>query len=247
MIRSLHIPAADGRIDARIVTPDSATGPLPAVILFSDIGGLRASYEAKAQTVADGGYAVLLPNVYYRDVEGPVTTDGRSFRDPDVWPIVLAYSKRLTPDALAGDFVALLDAIDAAPEFAAGSVGVIGYCMSGGFTLRIAARHPDRIVAAAGFHSARLAAEDDPDSPVAVVGSVRARVYFGHADQDKSLPPDQIARMDRALAEHSVHFTTELYRGAAHGFTTSDSPVYDAAATALHYKRIFTLFDETLR
>ena len=247
MIRSLGIPAADGSIDAYIVTPATADGPLPAIVLFTDIGGLRPLYEEKAQTVADGGYAVLLPNVYYRDVEGPVTPEGRSFREPDIWASIVGYAKRLTPDALASDFVALLAAIDEAPEFADGGVGVIGYCMSGGFALRRAARHPDRVVAAAGFHSARLAAEDDPDSPVKVVGSVRARVYLGHADQDKSMPPDQIARMDRALAEAGVHFTTELYQGASHGYTAKDSPAYNAAADALHFKRVFTLLDETLR
>ncbi|HEY0776384.1 MAG TPA: dienelactone hydrolase family protein [Gemmatirosa sp.] len=237
--------------DARLATPTTAPdAPLPPVVLFPDIGGLRPAYEVKAQRIADGGYAVLLPNVYYRDVAGPVSPEGRSFREPDLWAQVSAYAGRLTPDALAGDFVALLAGVDAAPECAGragGGVAAIGYCMSGGFALRMAARHPDRVVAAAGFHSARLAPADDPHSPVSVVGSIRGRVYFGHADQDKSMPPDQIARRDRALAEYGVHFTTELFRGAAHGFTATDSPAYDAAADALHFKRVFTLLEETLR
>lgn len=247
MSRSLIISAADGSIDARLFTPASADGALPPVILFTDIGGVRPSYYDKAQKVADGGYAVLLPNVYYRSAPGGVVPEGRSFRDPDVRQVIMGYASLLTPAAQARDFGALLDAIDAEPEFTEGGVAVIGYCMTGGWALRMAALHPERIVAAAGIHSARLAPEGDPNSVAGVVGSIRGRVYLGHADKDEHLPPDQIARMDKALAEASIHFTTELHKGAAHGFTAKDAPVYNAAADALHFKRLFTLLEETLR
>jgi carboxymethylenebutenolidase len=247
MPRSLAIPAADGTIDAQVFTPASASGPLPAVVMFTDIGGVRPSYYEKAQTVANAGYAVLLPNVYYRSVKGEAVPEGKSFRDPDVRAAATGYAKLLTPAALAGDFTALVGAIDEAPEFAAGGIAAIGYCMTGSFVIRMAAQHPDRVVAAAGFHSARLAVADDPDSPVAVVGSIKGRVYFGHADKDQLLPPDQIARMDHALADAGVHFATEYYKGAAHGFTAKDAPIYHPEADALHFKRVFTLLEETLR
>jgi carboxymethylenebutenolidase len=197
--------------------------------------------------VADGGYAVLMPNIYYRDVTGSAVPEGASFRDDDIRPTLFEYASYLTPKALAGDFAALLAAIDAEAEFAGGGVGVAGYCMTGGFALRMAANHSERIAAAAGFHSARLAAEDDPNSLVHVVDAIKARVYLGHADKDELLPPAQIARLDAALAEAGVHFTTELYQGAAHGYTAKDAPVYDADADALHYKRLFTLLEETIK
>lgn len=51
---------------------------------------------------------------------------------------------------------------------------------------------------------------------------------LGHADKDELLPPDQIASLDQAMAKAGVHLTTELYKGAAHGFTAKDAPSYDA-------------------
>ncbi|MFQ3786334.1 dienelactone hydrolase family protein [Halomonas sp. A29] len=246
MSRAIEIPAADGTIDAYILTPGSAEGPLPAVVLFTDIGGLRPCYHEKAQKIADNGYAVLMPNVYYRDVSGLVVPEGKSFRDPDVRPTLFEYAGHLTPEAQTRDFTALLKCIDHEPEFAAGKIGTVGYCMTGAFALRMAAEHPDRVAAAAGFHSANLAKADDPNSPVHVVGTIEARVYLGHADKDELLPPDQIARVDEALAKVGVHFTTELYKGAAHGFTAKDAPSYDAAADALHHKRLAMLLEETL-
>ncbi|GAA0568946.1 dienelactone hydrolase family protein [Halomonas salifodinae] len=246
MSRAIDIPAADGTIDAHIFTPAGAAGPLPAVVLFTDIGGLRPCYHEKAQQIADNGYAVLMPNVYYRDARGPIVPEGKSFRDPEVRPTLLEYAGHLTPEAQSRDFLALLDGIDGAAEFAAGKLGVVGYCMTGAFALRMAAEHPDRVAAAAGFHSARLAGADDPHSPVQVVGSIAGRVYLGHADQDELLPAEQIARLDEALAKAGVHFTTELYKGAAHGFTAKDAPAYDAPADALHHKRLAMLLEETL-
>ena len=247
MSRSLTIDAAEGKIDAKIFTPAGAAGPLPAVILFTDIGGLRPCYDEKAQTVADRGYAVLLPNVYYRSVAGQAVPEGKSFREPEVMAKLRGFAGLLKPEALATDFKALLAGIDGQEAFAHGGVAAVGYCMTGGFTLRMAAAHPDRIVAAAGFHSAGLAAEGDPNSPAAVVGTIKGRVYFGHADKDEHLPPEQIGRMDQALAAAGVHFTTELYKGASHGFTAKDAPVYDAGADALHFKRLFMLLEETLK
>lgn len=246
MSRAIEIPAADGTIDAHVFTPESADRPLPAVVLFTDIGGLRSCYHEKAQLLADNGYAVLMSNIYYRDARGPVVPEGKSFRDPDVRPTLFGYAGHLTPEALSRDFAALLKCIDSEAEFADGKIGVVGYCMTGAFALRMAAEHPERVAAAAGFHSANLAKADDSNSLVHVVGTIGGRVYLGHADKDELLPPDQIARLDEALAKAGVHFTTELYKGAAHGFTAKDAPSYDATADALHHKRLAMLLEETL-
>lgn len=246
MSRAIDIQSADGTIDAHVFTPDGTSGPRPGVVLFTDIGGLRPCYHDKAQTIADDGYAVLMPNIYYRDAAGPVVPEGKSFRDDDVRPTLFEYTKRLTPDAQARDFEALLAAVDAHAEFADGPIGVVGYCLTGGFALRMAAHHPNRVAAAAGCHSANPADADDDNSPLHVVDRIAGRVFLGHADGDPLMPPEQIARLDQALAAAGVAFTTELFAGAGHGFTAADAPVYDEAADARHYKRLATLFEETL-
>jgi carboxymethylenebutenolidase len=245
-MRAIDARTVDGTMDARIFTPAGAEAPLPTVILLTDIGGLRASYDGKAQRIADAGYAVLMPNIYYRSARGEVVPPGQSFRDAGLRPTLLDHARLLSPDAMGRDFGALLGVVDAEPEFAAGGVAVVGYCMTGGMALRMAAAHPERVRAAAGFHSARLAPADDPASPASIVGTITGRVFLGHADGDEHLPPDQIARMDEALAAAGVHFATELFRGARHGWTATDAPVYDPAADALHFKRLFTLLEETL-
>ena len=245
-MRTIAITAPAGSIDARVFTPAGSGGGLPGVVMLTDIGGLRPCYNEKAQTVADAGYAVLLPNIYYRSIQGQAVPEGKSFREPDQMSRIRDYAGRLDPMAQAEDFTALLAGMDADQAFAPGPVAVIGYCLTGGFAVRMAALHPDRVAAAAGFHSAQLAPEGDATGLLELVGSIAGRVYFGHADKDDYLPPEQIARMDGALAGAGVHFTTEFYKGAMHGFTAKDAPSYHPAADALHFKRIFTLLQETL-
>ena len=125
MSRALDITTPDGTIDAFIFTPDDASGPLPAVVLLTDIGGIRGCYHDKAQTIADDGYAVLMPNIYHRDGAGSPVPEGKAFHDDDVLPELFALTKKLTPDAQKQDSTAYLTTIDAEPEFADAVVWII--------------------------------------------------------------------------------------------------------------------------
>ena len=71
--RDVLIPTPDGTCDASLHTPSGA-GPWPAVIMFPDAGGVRPTFHAMAQQLADLGYAVLLPNVYYRSASSSRST-----------------------------------------------------------------------------------------------------------------------------------------------------------------------------
>ena len=63
--RDVSIPTPDGTMDAGLHAP-AGSGPWPAVIMFPDAGGVRPTFHDMAQRLADLGYAVLLPNVFYR-------------------------------------------------------------------------------------------------------------------------------------------------------------------------------------
>ena len=130
-------------------------------------------------------------------------------------------------------------------EVSDGPVGVTGYCMGARVGFRIAAAHPHRVAALGGFHGGGLVT-DDEDSPHRSAGALKAEVYFGHADNDGSNTPDQIAALDAALEQAGVPHRSEVYAGAAHGYTMSDTPVYDAEATERHFAALFDLLDRTV-
>jgi carboxymethylenebutenolidase len=58
--------------------------------------------------------------------------------------------------------------------------------------------------------------------------------------------PEQIATLDRALDDAGVRHRTELYEGAAHGYTMADTPAYDEAAAERHYRELFALLGRTV-
>ena len=99
------------------------------------------------------------------------------------------------------------------------------------------------MAAAASFHAGNLAT-DAPESPHRVFGDIRAEVYVAHADQDRSMPPEQMERVEAALA--GVTHRAELYEGARHGFTMADLEVYDEQADERHWRELLGLLGRTI-
>ena len=125
-------------------------------------------------------------------------------------------------------------------------VGVTGYCMGAGLVMRAAGLHPDRVVAAAGFHGGRLAT-DHPDSPHHLAPQIKAKVYIAGADEDAGFPPEQADKLRNALTAAGVDNKVTIYAGAKHGYTMPDLPVYNRDAAERHWTEMLKLFDETLK
>jgi dienelactone hydrolase len=51
------------------------------------------------------------------------------------------------------------------------------------------------------------------------------------------MTPEQIATLEQALDDAGVRYRSDLYEGAVHGYTMSDTPVYDQAAAERHFTR----------
>lgn len=73
--------------------------------------------------------------------------------------------------------------------------------------------HPD-VLAACGSGLAT----DGPDSPHLKLGNARARFVFGHADNDRSMAPDAVARLGEALQAPELEASNEIYAGAPRGY-----------------------------
>jgi len=241
---TIDIQTPDGVADAYLTSPDHGEGH-PGVLFLMDAYGLRPRIEEMGERIAGRGYVVLAPNVFYRAGRSPVIPfpdmSDESARG-DFFKHVRPLMEELTPERIAADGAAYLDEL---AKHADGPVAVTGYCMGVRLGLRIAAAHPDRVAALAGFHGGGLVT-DDTYSPHKAVGSLRAELYLGHADNDGSNSAEQIAALDNALDEAGVEHTTEVYDGAAHGYTMSDTPAYNEQAAERHFAALFDLLGRTL-
>jgi carboxymethylenebutenolidase len=241
---TVDLPTRDGVADAYLTRPDDGDRH-PGVLLIMDAFGLRPRIEEMADRIAGHGYAVLAPNVFYRAGRAPVLP----FPDMSVEGSRGEFIQRvrplmdqLTPELMAADSAAYLDELAKVSD---GPVAIAGYCMGARLGWRIAAAHPERVAALAGFHGGGLVT-DDPESPHRSAGKLRAELYFGHADDDPSNTPEQIAGLDAALDDAGVRHRSEVYSGAAHGYTMSDTPVYDEDAAERHFAALFDLIERTI-
>ena len=241
------VPTSDGVADSFLAGPaDDARHP--GVLFYADAFGPRPRIEEMARRIADQGYVVLVPHLFYRQGRAPLI-DTSTLKDPDARGSLFAklrpWMSALTPERAMSDAESYLDFLAGQPSVADGPMGVTGYCMGGALALRTAAHRPEQVAAAAAFHPARLAT-DAPDSPHLLADRITAEVYVGSADGDPGMPPEQQQRLDEALTEAGVRHTCEQYDGAAHGFTMSDTAVYDEAATERHWENLLALLDRNL-
>jgi carboxymethylenebutenolidase len=241
----LSIPTADGTCPASLFTPSSGTGPWPGVIFFMDGLGIRPAMWEMGQQLADAGYAVLLPDAYYRFGPYPPMDPPAIFTDEAARAKLMEWVGSLTRERKVADTAAYVEFLTAQPEVKPGKFGATGYCMGGHAALTAAGAFPDSFAAIASFHGGFLGA-DSPDSPHQFAPAITARVYIAGAIDDPSFTDEQKARLEQALTDAKVEHVIETYEGAYHGFAVRDLPVYNPAAAERHWAALLKLFSQTL-
>ncbi|MFJ3672483.1 dienelactone hydrolase family protein [Streptomyces sp. NPDC090106] len=243
----VDIPTADGTADAYLVHPDDGRAH-PGVLMYQDAFGVRPHLKAMADRLAAAGYTVLVPNVFYRHGRIPVV-ELPEFIDmaarPDIVAKVVPLMESLTPELAERDAGACLAWFENSPLATDGPVGITGYCMGARLALCTAGTHPGRVAAAAGFHGGWLASEA-PDSPHLLADRITAELYFAHADEDDSMPEEQVHRLEQALTDAGVKHRCEVYAGAHHGYTQSDTAAYNPEAAERHWAELLELFGRAL-
>lgn len=240
----ISIKTADGTCPAYTFEP-AGSGTHPAVIVFMDGVGMRPALHPLAQRIADQGYFVLMPDLFYRAGAYAAPDLNELFTNPaagKAWFGKIAAIAR--PEMIMRDMQAFLAYVDAQPTVRHGKLGVTGYCMGGRLAFLAAATYPERIAAVGSFHPGGLVS-DDPASPHLLAPKLAARVYVAAATADASFTPAQQQTLADALAAAHVPHTVIAYP-AKHGFVPTDSPVHDAAQAERHFAALTELFGATL-
>jgi carboxymethylenebutenolidase len=239
-----EIGTPDGVSDALLVRPESSE-PLPGVIDLTDGLGFRPAFADQSKRIAEQGYVVLTPNIFYRTSKPPVFPFEPDFASEQTRKRFDELRAPLTPEAMARDGSAYVDFLARQPYVSDGATGVVGFCFAGQFALRIAAARPDRIAAAASFHGGGLFRAGE-DSPHLVLPRVKARLYFGHAENDQGMPAEAIEKFEQALREWGGTFESETYP-ARHGWMIPGGRVHSPEEAERGFAKLMELFDNTLR
>jgi carboxymethylenebutenolidase len=235
---------ADGVMDAVFVHP--AQGQHPAVIFWPDIASIREAKLNMVRRLAAEGYAVLMLNPYYRDVEGQQFEDFADFLANDGFKTVSPWRARLDADSIGRDAQSAVAWLDEQPAIdTSRGIGTQGYCMGGPFTVWSAAAVPGRIKAAASFHGGGLVREDYEKSPHKVLDEAEASLLIAVAQDDDAQAPEAKETFAKAAEEAGLDAVVEVYEGD-HGWTVPDSPAYAKPAAEKAYADLLTLYSQAL-
>lgn len=240
----ISIRTHDGDCPTWVFTPEGA-GPWPGVIFFMDGLGIRPALIKMGARLAEGGYVVLLPDLYYRAGPYEPLDPKVLFAMGNIREALGHFFASTDNRRAAADTQYFLDYLDTRSDVKGKKVGTTGYCLGGGISLTVAGTYPDRIAAAASFHAGGLATDTEM-SPHLLAPQMKGRIYVAGADEDASYPPEMEARLDKALSDAGVDHDCETYAGALHGWTMTDFPIYNEEAAERHWRELFALYDEAL-
>jgi carboxymethylenebutenolidase len=216
---SVQVPVDEGRMPADLHLP--AAGHGPGIVLFQEIFGVTGYVAGRARELAELGYVVLVPHVYWRQGD-PLIEDG-----DDALPRALAAAGRVEwPEAVA-DGVAALAELRRRPEVD-GPAGVFGFCFGGGLAFAVAAQAgaagagPDFLVS---YYGSAL-----PDL-LHLAPQVRSPSLHHFGLADSYLPPDVVRRISAAVRDAAAETTVLTYEGAGHAFD-NPSPMFHHADAA---------------
>jgi carboxymethylenebutenolidase len=196
----ITFPAADGR-PMRAAYAAPADGQMhPGVIVIHEIFGLNDDIRRITGRVADLGYAALAPDLYNKG----------GMR------LVCIARTMMTLSRGEGDAFKDIDAarkyLQQQPTVDASRIGVIGFCMGGGFALMYAARTP--LGVAATFYG------DVPKFSDALRGVCPVLGGFGGQDR---IFAEQGRRLEKLLTELGIDHDVKVYEDAGHSFMSRNS------------------------
>jgi carboxymethylenebutenolidase len=237
----IEIATPEGSMTTYVAHPDDGAAH-PVVLFLMDAPGKRPLLHAMARTIAERGYYVVLPNLYYR----ATPAFELDFSSRESFARMRELMQNVGNRMVARDAATLLGHAEGDPAADASRVGVVGYCMSGPFAVWVAAEFPERVKAAASFYGVRLVS-DAADSPHLRLGEIRGELYMACAEHDDYVPMTMVDAFEAAMQASDVNGCLERYWGQHHGFAFNDRPQYDARSEQRHWMRLFDLFDRNLR
>ncbi|HEY4081200.1 MAG TPA: dienelactone hydrolase family protein [Burkholderiaceae bacterium] len=235
--KDVEIRTVDGVCDAVFLHPP--VGRYPGVILWADSAGLRPVMRALGRRLAEKGYAVLMPNPFYRVAKTP------SFEADVDLAFNNSFGSTYAQAAMVVDAFALINFLDSQPAVNRKlKFGTHGYGAGGALAVRTAAALGKRIGACASFHGSGLVT-DRPDAPYLLSGRVKAPMLFAIARSDDDKEPDAKEKLQHSFAAAQVPVTLEVFPQES-GWCLSDKPAYDEADAERAWSALLALYERTL-
>ncbi len=214
----LNLEAARGEMSLYLSAP-SGDGPWPGVVVISDALGMTSDLRKQADWLAGEGYLAVAPDLYY--------WGGR---------IRCMFDAMRQMTRREGDLFEDFDTVHdwlSAQQNCTGRIGVIGFCLGGGFALLLAAKGE--------YQASSVNYGDVPDDAMTLLAEACPIVgSYGRKDRTLAQAPERLAR---TMEANDIPHDVKVYDEAGHGFLNdharAETPLWalvsgKLASTAYH-------------
>jgi len=225
------IRAADGgSFKAYLATPKSGKGP--GILLIQEIFGVNKVMRDLADGYAAQGYAVMCPDLFWRQEPGIDITDQSKAEWDRAIQLYQAFNLQKGVDDLKSTLAALRQ-----HAACSGKVGSVGYCLGGMLAYQMATRSDsDANVGYYGVGIQDLTGE---------AGNIRKPLLLHIAGKDEFVPPKAQAKVKAALTGNPL-VAIHDYPEQDHAFARAGGQHYDKAAADLANRRTAEFFKKHL-
>lgn len=218
--------ASDGGEVAAYQARPEGDGPFPGVLVIMEWWGLDDHIKDVTERFAREGYFALAPDIYHGTVIG--------YDDAET---AMQTVRSFDREQAVSELSSAVSHMKRQP-FSSGKVGVIGYCMGGGFAL-LTAIDSDEVDAVNPYYGG------NPD-PIDLVEHIECPVLGLYAGRDEANRPS-VPDIEAALERHGREFECIVYPDAPHAFFNDRSETYRAEPAEDAWERTKAFFAQHLR
>jgi carboxymethylenebutenolidase len=218
--------SGDENVSGFLALPEGR-GKHPAIVVIHEWWGLNDQVKEDAQKLAAQGFVALAVDLY----RGKVATTADEAHE---------LMRGVPDDRGIRDLEAAFAYLAARPDVKPGKIGSVGWCMGGGWSIKLAMSEPKLAACAVNYGSLPTEA--------ASIAKIKAPVLGNFGADDRGITPDSVRAFDAAMKAAGKPVDVKIYDGAGHAFENpNNKDGYRPQAAADAWSRMEGFFKKTLQ